>query len=78
MESSRSAAGHLRQKHHVSRGSSQGSRGSHREHGGMLWSVKSVKNPIWELFTEGSQGLEVSDFFKNNRAREEWFLTIET
>ena len=26
--------GHLRQKHHASRGSSQGSRGSHRKHGG--------------------------------------------
>jgi len=40
----------------------------------MLWSVKSVKNPIWELFTRVVS--EVSDFFKNNRAREEWFSTI--
>ena len=39
----------------------------------MLWSVKSVKNPIWELFTRVVS--EVSDF-KNNRAHEEWFSTI--
>src|SRR5258706_387167 len=42
MESPQSTTNHLRQKHHTSRGSSQGSRGSHRKHGGMLWSVKSV------------------------------------
>jgi hypothetical protein len=35
-------------------------------HGGMLWSVKSVKKPVWKLGYEAVS--EVSDF-KNNRAR---------
>jgi hypothetical protein len=39
----------------------------------MLWSVKSVKKPVWKLGYEAVS--EVSDF-KNNRAHEEWFSTI--
>jgi hypothetical protein len=39
----------------------------------MLWSVKSVKKPVWKLGYEAVS--EVSDF-KNNRAHEEWFSTV--